>query len=371
MKRISTLLIGLFALSSLLVGCEGQNPDNEGEGTKLEGEISLLSNRSIIRANGTDAATLTVLLTDKSGMIHDVTSEAEIYDEAGSDPLSSHIVTASANATCKIYAIYGLAISNTVTIEAVSGIADLPADSDKGSTDFHHRALLIQHTGSTCPNCPTLTSRLKKIGDDEAYGSKYHIVASHSYDIYQDNAYSSSAMLLSGALNVHSYPWLTFNLTTDTAYEEEDIKSKIDAIHLAKADAAIAASASVVEGRIYAHVGVKAATSGNYRVAVWVLEDAIQATQSGATASWQHIHNNCLRYMVGENKTENIYGHNIGLVESGKEATYIASAEIDDKWHEANCKLIIIVTTDDGKGGFELVNCALCPVGGSVSYAYN
>lgn len=371
MKKLSTLLIWLFALTSLLVGCEGQTPNNGDDDTLLEGEISLLSNRSIIRANGSDAATLTVLLTDKSGMIHDVTSKAEIYDENSSEPLSSAVVTASADATHKIYAIYGLAISNTVKIEAVSGIADLPADSDKASTDFHHRALLIQHTGSTCPNCPTLTSRLKKISGEEAYADKYHIVASHSYDLYEDNAYSSAAMLLSGAMNVKIYPWLTFNLTTDTAYEEEDIKSKIDAIHHPKADAAIAASATVIEGQIYTHVGVKAAKSGNYRVAVWVLEDAIQATQSGATAAWQHIHNNCLRHMVGENKTENIYGHNIGLVESGEEATYIAAAELDDKWYEANCKLIVIVTTDDGKGGFELVNCALCPINGTVAYAYN
>ena len=370
MKQRLLLFLQILLLG-VLVACEGQGPDGGGDGN-LSGSITLLADRTLIRANGSDSASLTVLLTDDSGMIYDVTADAEIYCGDSTEPMATTSFTTSSAGDFSFYALYGMAISNDVEVKAVAGISDLPADSNKESTDFAHRLLLIQHTGTACPNCPKLMNTLKLVAEDEAYAGRYYHIASHSYNT-DDKAYSSAAANLSGALGVKSYPWLNFNFVAANGYlgEEADIKNCLDLFHEERAAVAIAASSNIIDGVIYANVGVKAAEAANYFVGVWVLEDNIQSTQSSATASWQNNHNNCLRGMAGESKNERIYGHNIGRVESGATSNVIMAVEVDNDWYTPNCKLLVFITTDDGKGNLELVNSTLCPVDGSVAYAYN
>ena len=40
------------------------------------------------------------------------------------------------------------------------------ADPQEGSTSFQHRIMLLQHTGTYCPNCPTLMSSLKEVAEE-------------------------------------------------------------------------------------------------------------------------------------------------------------------------------------------------------------
>lgn len=370
MKQRLLLFLQILLLG-VLVACEGQGPNGGGDGN-LSGSITLLADRTLIRANGSDSASLTVLLTDDSGMIHDVTADAEIYCGEATEPMAAATFTTSSAGDFSFYALYGIAISNDLEVKAVAGISDLPADSNKEGTDFAHRLLLIQHTGTACPNCPKLMNNLKRVAEDEAYAGRYYHIASHSYNT-DDKAYSSAAANLSGALNVKSYPWLNFNFVAAKDYlgEVENIKSCIDLFHEEHAAVGITASSNATDGVIYANVGVKAAKAGNYRVGVWVLEDNIQSTQASATASWQNNHNNCLRGMAGESKNERIYGHSIGRVESGATANIILAVDVDEDWYTPNCKLLVFVTTDDGQGNLELINSTLCPVEGSVTYAYN
>lgn len=44
----------------------------------------------------------------------------------------------------------------------------LPADPKPASISFSHRILLVQHTGTYCPNCPRLMTSLKELALDEA-----------------------------------------------------------------------------------------------------------------------------------------------------------------------------------------------------------
>ena len=368
-KQLLILLQVLFI--GLLSSCEGQAPDNGGDET-LAGKITLLADKTLIRAGGSDQAVLQVLLTDESGMIHDVTAKAEIYIGDSSEPISSPIFTAASAGTFSFYALYGMEISNDLEVKAVSGVADLPADSDKANTNFSHRVLLVQHTGSACPNCPNVMNNLKRLAEDNAYTDKYLHVASHSYND-DDNAYSSAAAILASFLKPDAYPWVTFNFFEASKFlgDVESMKNCIDLFHEESARVGICASASEANGHFYANVGVKAAEAGNYRVGVWVLEDNIHSNQSGATASWQHIHSNALREMAGSNKTDRVYGGNAIRLESGASGSVIVEVAVDEKWVVGNCKLFIFVTTDDGKGNLELVNSTVCPIGQSVTYDYN
>ena len=121
---------------------------------------------------------------------------------------------------------------------------ELPADPEPENTSFPHRILLIQHTGTACPNCPGLMSSLKELSEDKSYAEKYHHVAAHSYNEggIGDAAYSQAAKNLSQAFCSGYYPELTFNLTkksTGTSIAVNTIKEEIDIRHKDTANAGI------------------------------------------------------------------------------------------------------------------------------------
>lgn len=367
-----TLFMALLA-PVFLFGCQGVTPDDSetpggGSTSDLKGTITLYADHDIIMADGSYATELTVLLTDNSGVEHDVTSAVEIYYEGNDEPIASPKFKTSVEGEYDFYAVRGFDISNTVSVKAVKGVPALPKDSEPDATDFRHHMLLVQHTGNECPNCPRLMDVLKKLAGDEAYNSLYYHVASHSYN-ESDAAYSSAASTLSRALNLPGYyPWLTFNLTTNEALDLAEIKAGIDELSKDVADAGIQASSALIGNTVYVNVELKSAVASKYRVAVWLLEDNIHSMQSGATASWQNMHDNCLRAMAGSTKNESIYGKPVGTVEPGETYEFIASLDMESGWKAENCKLMIAAVA--GNGDYDLVNCTICPVDGSVSYDY-
>ena len=164
-------------------------------------------------------------------------------------------------------------------------LLELPADPQPQSTDFSHRIMLLQHTGTACPNCPRLMTSLREIAADPTYAAKYQHVASHSYNT-DDPAYSEAAKKISDAF-CKAYPELTFNLSGETTGDDTSvatIKRYIDQLHKESADAGIAAAAQVngntLSVKVQVKVQVKAATENSYRVSAWILEDDIKAQQS-------------------------------------------------------------------------------------------
>ncbi len=376
-KIIHFIQMFLPLLLLLMVGCEGSetpvNPpqDDNNKPVNPNGTIELTADRAIIEADGADAVRFTVRYVDTEGFTHNISDEAEIYCEGEGTPLDAPRFLTTAEGEFSFYAVYGLLLSQKVEVSAVKGLAQLPVDNRPESFDFHHRLLLVQHTGTECPNCPRMMNILKVLSEDEEYASRYHHVASHSYN-YSDEAYSGAAALLSSTMNTDRYyPWLTFNLTTLYAHEKSAIEAYIDELHKEKADVGIAAATSLIGSKIYANIELKAAVEGQYRVGMWILEDNIFANQSGATSSWQNTHHNCLREMAGENKVERIYGHLVSDMESGETLNYAISTEVDPEWKIANCKVLILVTAANQAGEWELVNSTLCPMNGSVDYKYN
>lgn len=359
-----------------LVGCS--DSDNTGDPDPLpsgDGMITLSADKQLIAADGVEKVTFTAIFTDPQGNTRNVTSSVEIYYEGNETPIEGNTFVATQAGEYSFYALYGLLVSNDVKVTVVGELGELPADPNPASTSFPHRILLLQHTGTGCPNCPRIMTLLKSLADDTAYAGRYQHVASHSYNT-DDKAYSSAAALLSRTTNVLGYyPWVTYNYATNNMDDDlslSGIQASVDALHKAEADAGISAVSQLVGSKVYVRVGVKAAKSDNYRVAVWLLEDNIQATQSGATASWQHTHNNCLREMAGENKTDRIYGSLLNnTVEAGQSVEYTASLTWKESWNSANCKVMVLLSAKNEAGDWDLVNCAVCPLGGSVAYEYN
>ena len=256
----------------------------------------------------------------------------------------------------------------------LSGSPELPADPQPESTSFSHRIMLLQHTGTYCPNCPNLMTSLKEVAQDNEYSGKYVHVASHSYNAEGDEAYSDAAAKISQAFCSGYYPELTFNLTTEntgTSIAAATIKSHIDALHKDHADVGISAATVVKDGNMYVHTEIKAAAENIYRIAVWVLENGIESEQMGATAEWQHTHNNALRAMAGESLNLRIYGVKLDRMVQGDKKSHSFVIKLEDEWNPEKCKALIIVNAADKEGKYDVANCIVCPAGESVTYDYN
>lgn len=256
----------------------------------------------------------------------------------------------------------------------LSGAPELPADPQPANSSFNHRIMLLQHTGTYCPNCPNLMTSLKELAQDNEYLNKYIHVASHSYNEDGDRAYSEAAAKISQAFCSGYYPELTFNLTsesTGTSIAASTIKSMIDGLHKETADVGIAAAAKIMnDGNLGIITEIKTAIEGNYRIAVWLLEDGIESEQMGATADWQHIHNNALRAMAGGTLNQRIYGEKVGIVLPGEKQSSTFVIKTDKDWNMDNCKVIVLANVQQPDGRFDVANCIVCPVEGSVTYDY-
>lgn len=253
-------------------------------------------------------------------------------------------------------------------------LLELPADPQPQSTDFSHRIMLLQHTGTYCSNCPRLMSSLKIVAEDQTYAGKYQHVAAHSYNETGDAAYSKAASLLSEAFGNKFYPELTFNLTKDntgTSTDPETIKTHIDALHKETADAGITAVSRRDGSTLSIKAGIKVAKAGTYRIAAWVLEDGIRSRQEGATEDWQNTHNNAVRILAGKTPNIKTYGEKLNPMTAGETAHAEFTVQMDPAWDADNCKVFVLVNAAGTDGRYDLANCAICPLDGSVEYQYN
>ena len=178
-------------------------------------------------------------------------------------------------------------------------IPTLPTDPQPDNISFNHKIMLLQHTGTACPNCPRLMVSLKELASDKAYAERYQHVAAHSYNT-DDPAYSKAASQISG--QSRAYPDLSFNLGAEGTGNDTSlptIKKYIDQLHKNSAEVGISAAAGLSDNIITVNVQIKAAVDNNYRVTAWLLEDGIEAEQDGATAEWMHTHGNALRAFSG------------------------------------------------------------------------
>lgn len=371
MRYLNFMLILSVAILCFF-GCKGEQEQFVVKSV-IKGDISLCADKEEIRGDGSDVVSFTVKVTAEDGSVHDVTSDAEIYLDFEKKPLENAAFSSDKEGVYVFYAVYGLSLSDEVTVTVFNDIPEIPADPQENSTSFRHRMLLVQHTGATCSNCPRMMESLKTLAQDAAYSGLYHHVASHSYNGGEaDAAYSDAARDLSMAYNVSGlYPMLTFNLSTvSSGTELSEIKGQIDALKKDKADAGIAAAVKVSGSDILVNMEVKAAKANSYRVSAWLLEDGIYSLQSGMYESWHNTHDNALRYAAGKTSQLSFVGEKIGRLAVGEKASKMFVIPVDTAWVIENCEVLVIVTASDENGNYDVANCTLCRIGETVSYDY-
>lgn len=364
--------IHALAIALVATGCGGSNGTTGGDDpVKQDGSITLTADRDVICADGSDFVTFTVTLKADDGSVTDITDDAEIYLSATDELLDSYRFSTDKKGEYSFYAAYGLEMSEDVAVSAVPVIPEIPDDPQASATAFKHRMLLIEHTGATCQYCPLMKNALKKVEEDAAYNTLFNLVAAHSYDYTFDAAYSDAAEVLRAAFNPSKqFPSITFNLTpTSAGHSETEICSLIDELSKESASAGIAMGVEAAEGEIFANVEFKFGKAGEYRIGAWLLEDDIYATQTGATEEWHHIHNNAIRAMHSTNAIERLYGTKLDKAAAGSKVSHLFRFTLDKDWEAENCKVFVYVTEASGDS-YDIVNCAVCPVGETTEYEY-
>lgn len=358
--RFTKFLAFIIAAATLAVGCGDDKPENVD---KPKGGATLKADVQSVEVN--NPITFTVTAEDGT----DITAEATIFDKTHNFAEVSNPFTPTEDGKYEFYAVAGNAITETIEVVVLPSIPALPADTNEASTEFKHRILLVDHTGNTCGYCPKMMLALKEVSETGDYHSKYYEAMSHSY-ASSDPATSASANAISSYYGVTSYPTLTYNFvySTSSSYNAEHIKSQIDAQWKESADAGIAASASLATNSVVVNAEVKAAVENEYRITAWLLEDGIVANQTNGTEEWMNTHNNAIRQAV---KTNPISGMELGTIKAGEKASLAMSLEItSSKWVRDNLKVMVIASAKNANGKFEVVNVAICPVDGNITYDY-
>ncbi len=360
-------LIKFFALiaasASMFVGCTPIVDDPTNESGDGDAKLSVVN--SVVEVNNP----IEFKVEDLEG--NDVTSMSTIFNGSTFDEVTNPFVPTD-DGKYTFYAVYGDAISNYVEVVVTPTVPALPEDAEPAKTSFKHRILLVDHTGNTCTYCPRMMMALKEIEEDEKYHGKYYEAMSHSYS-QSDPASSSAAYAVTGHYNTGGdYPTLTYNFyhSTKSSYNAEHIKSQIDALWKESADASVTASTSIATKSVVVNTAVKAAVAGEYSITAWLLEDGIEAKQTGAPtgADWMNIHNNAIRSIaVGDP----ISGYELGTIEAGKSAEQVLSLDITSAaWNRDNLKVMLIVSKKNEKGKFDVANVAVCPLNESITYDY-
>ena len=318
----------------MLISC---GEDNGGSTDKSVLKIEV--DKNLIQANGEDFATLSVTLDGVA-----VTSDVEFYE--GDDLLNvedfKYFSTVAGDH--EIWASYQTYVSDPVLIRVINvQIPETPADPAPERTDFKPRVMAMHFTGTGCRYCGAMMDVLADAYASESFCDNVVKASIHNYPYtagFEDPAYFAwdwaTAMLKVANLNDPkltsgvSNPSIILDYTYGFYYYQSGTTSSQymgyiqEMLSSTKDDACgIAVNATLVDGQVVAKVTVKAAKSGAYRVGAMLLEDGINAKQSGSTTK---VHDACVRHIDASEKVGNRlsdYGHSLGTIEAGKTADYL------------------------------------------------
>ncbi len=264
-------------------------------------------------------------------------------------------------------------------------IPDRPADPNEASTSFKRRAMVMQFTGTACPNCPYLIEPLEQMEKDANYKDKFTWAAIHTYNTENDPASPCNSVdqqQLPLTFGISGYPTVLVDIGTsigaysNAALNLSNLQKAVNNSVANPASAGIAAAMTLDENNrvVTARVSVKAKDSKIYRVGMWLLEDNIKGGQAGSSTITSHDH--AVRYVArGNNGSASYIGYELNdgkAMTAGQVADYVFTINISNQSIKlANCKLIFFVTTSTGNS-YTVVNSVVSKdLKTAVPFEYN
>ena len=260
-----------------------------------------------------------------------------------------------------------------ISVQVINdAIPDRAEDPNPSSTSFKRRAMVMQFTGTNCPNCPYVIDALEQLATDATYKDLFTWAAIHTYNPESDPAAPHNKVdkqQLGSKFGIQYYPSYLVDISldrqdgayTNVAVNLANIKKGIDNSVANPASAGISATMTLDENNrvLTARVSVKAKDAKVYNVGMWVIEDKIKGAQAG-DATNDRVHDNAVRYVArGTDGSVNYIGYPLNegkAMTAGQVVDYIFTVKLakDDSCEKqpdmkfANGQLLFFVTTSVG-----------------------
>lgn len=293
-----------------------------------------------------------------------------IYDAANDSPVTLDFVAAeTTDGTVYVLPAYyateagtksfwvGYKIKNTretpMSVTAVtSNIPSRPADAEPENTDFVHRTLFTQFTGTWCGYCPYMIVAFHDMLENEEYNDKFVHTAVHGKDSFATTL--SDGKDLASILNTSGgYPYVLVNLKDGIQNSNVDtniayLKAAIENTLKTKPRAGIAARTELKDNMLLVRTSVKVSHTAEYFVGAWLVESGMYTQQANYAADelkydYLDYHENVVR--IADSNTTNLLGHPMGTIKKGERADHLFVMELDPSWKVENCHLVLFVST--------------------------
>lgn len=339
----------------------------------VRGDATLAASTSMIAADGTDVVEFTVIQDGE-----DVTDESILYliPDSG-EPVAQEgfVFSTKEKGVYSFYARRGAASTNQVSVIA------LTRDSEPENVNFKERAMLTEFTGTWCGNCSLVKAVMYEL-EDEDWGDGV-VIEAHDGDV-MTTEYVTNLIKDYGA-HFTAYPHVTYNMDNQHSSTNYGDISVIRQYVLKNTDQVISAfpctagiSAAFERGsgeELTVYAGFKFTDPGEYRIAVWLLENDIEVSQTNNYPSlvadeYISTHRNVLRDV---SNGKEFTGDDISITESMtykfETWTFDMSSLCNGK--PENSLVAVFVTKKQANGSYVVNNIIKCHFGETVGFEYS
>ena len=314
---------------------------------------AVLSADEISKVSVYDAANDTKIEISEENTVGSEFSYVAATDESGTYLLLAY----SPNTAGTREFWFGYKTKNTretpIAITAVtSNIPSRPADAEPSNTNFVHRTLFTQFTGTWCGYCPYMIVAFHDMLEDEEYNDKFVHTAVHGKDSFATTL--SDGKDLASILNTSGgYPYVLVNLKDGIQNSNVDtniayLKAAIENTLKTKPRAGIAARTELKDNMLLVRTSVKVSHTAEYFVGAWLVESGMYTQQANYAADelkydYLDYHENVVR--IADSNTSDFKGHSLGTISKGERADHLFVMELDPNWNVENCHLVLFVST--------------------------
>ena len=364
--------IALSACLLILTSCESEgigdkdstSPEYE---TVPEGVLRLFADKTVIKADGSDAVTFRVMygsedVSNARGM-HLVRIEGEKETDMASG--ANSFTTASAGTyTFKAYLyrsgdIYS---DNSVVVTAT------PVES---AVKWHQKTVALQFTAVGCTSCPSMSQML--MAYQQQYPGELIAMAFHTNFQISDPMYIDVADTYHSYFKLSGYPSGVLNFRGHSEFKANSDMQSLIAVekneYPSTCGVALETSYDSASRKAEVIVKVTSSTPSRYKYHIFLLEDGIEYMQAGVTGNY--IHNNVVRYRSAPDITGTNMNDRKDFTPGQEVKTMARSIDIPSSWNPAKLKVVgIAMSSPDNGTTWECNNAAVCALGVNSDYEY-
>ncbi|MDR3193732.1 MAG: Omp28-related outer membrane protein, partial [Tannerella sp.] len=299
--------------------------------------LSFTPDRLSFKADRMEQVFFTVMADDEN-----VTASAVIVHTGetpdADTPLAEAAFATDDPGTHRFYAVYDGDTTETCRVEA-----------EYEPIPFLRQYLIMQFTGTSCPNCPNMTAAIQSVLDEWASSRMIHVIRLHLNGKHCNSTLAGAIAETSNGLSSdYFFPSTLVDLREEVPLyattTPRELKRALSNSGTAPAETGIAIESQLNGAYIDIKVKLRATRADRYQFYAFIVEDDIHRNQAVPAGGWEsYIHDDVATYLISDaNPREGI---DMGFIEPGEEAVRNFSIEtslIDSKRtvNLSNCRIV-------------------------------